>query len=189
MPELLNPEWEFWEPDAEIAEIMAVRVLAGFAGLASYRDVNHGFRFGCGNPNFCRFRLAPPKPEPDCKPLESRVCKGCGYSFMPNRRSRRYCSNRCYIRPGRARELLDCPCEACGVAFRPLCRSHRYCSRVCSNVGFRKREHDTGCPTCGCEVVRSGKGRSAAKIYCSRSCMRAAVNRRYHRIEGSNQRG
>ncbi len=193
MPEEFDPAWEYWEPNPEIAEVMARNGVAeGFDAVIDCREDGRGLRradgirFGRGNPDFARFHLAPECPTADR--LQPRVCPACRFEFVPDRSSRIYCSNRCYVRRGRERELPDAHnCERCAAPFRPTRRGHWFCSLKCHNdrqrddaaemrrfyqsappgpIGRPRVLDDIECPGCG-DLFRPV---ASDTVHCSHSC-------------------
>jgi predicted nucleic acid-binding Zn ribbon protein len=142
MPAAIDPAWEYWEPDPEVAEAMGAARLPGFAALgiedrrAERAGSLVGVRFGRGNPDACRFRLAPERPSCRAPSRCRRVpCPGCGAGFDQLRPDRAYCSRRCAAAvTTRARRVRPAAvaCPGCGAAVRPLFVGHRYCSRACA---------------------------------------------------------
>lgn len=142
MPLHIDPEWEYWEPDEEIAEILAESGACRhpFDLLSDnrlYKTGYLGLRYGNGNPDTCNFRLAPERVN-QRELVGKKECKKCGEVFYPDRFSRMYCSNECYPRPGKARVLADKSCAFCGETFRPKEASRRYCSLACVGKSQRK---------------------------------------------------
>lgn len=140
MSPAIEPAWEYWQPDPEVAEAMGPDRLDGFAALGVEdlrlrRDrLPGGFRFGRGDPDFARLRLAPPRPGRARELIPRKTCPTCGKTWQPDRSDRRYCSMACRKVPGRPRELPGArDCGTCGATFRPLWSAHRFCSRRCAN--------------------------------------------------------
>lgn len=172
MPEEFDPLWEYWQPDPEIAEVMGACVPDGFDGIVEFTDdcsgrsYVRGIRFGMGNPDFCRFRLAPAKPEREQTPRETRVCGYCGEAFRPRCGGSEFCSRGCY---GDARRLNPKLCPTCGDEFQPQHSSGVYCSRKCSPKCTRSLPDRTCAnPVCG-KLFRPKASRT---IYCSIRCVR-----------------
>lgn len=138
MPELFDPAWEYFEPDPEIAEALEVHQrfnlwdLVGDDRLAKYENL--GMRFGIGNPDHCRFKLARPRPERLnlSRLVYHRNCRTCGTLFLPDRESRWYCSQKCRPHPGKPKSLPEYACARCGVRFQPRTACRKFCSPECS---------------------------------------------------------
>jgi hypothetical protein len=168
MPELLDPDWEYFVPDPEIAEVMGCAAPEGFDGVIDWQEDRRGrghasgLRFGRGNPDYARFRLAPPKADrPTARP---RRCQWCEFSFYPRGSGSRFCSRECYAA---GRQLEPRHCLTCGSLFRPP-RSHsRYCSQRCSPSNQRSLP-DRECRSCG-KLFRPLADRT---VYCSIRCVR-----------------
>jgi hypothetical protein len=131
----ISEEWEYWMPDPEIAELIGGPA-AGFDGLGIEESrhglLDHGFRFGRGNPNFDRTRFAREPPPANRPAVVARVCPGCDRLFQPNRSDRRYCSNDCRPPLHRVRRLPETSaCVGCGAEFRPDRADRKYCTRAC----------------------------------------------------------
>jgi hypothetical protein len=149
MPEEFDPEWEYFEPDPEIAEVLVSHSRVSlaemvFGGVRPGEDQGaSGFRFGVGNPDAPRGKVAPLTSR-DVEQVYKAIqrdhihyhvrCEGCGGYFLPDKNSRKYCSNECYIRLGAARILEDIPCTTCGKVFRPRESGRKYCSVPCSQA-------------------------------------------------------
>ena len=137
MPEKLSEAWEYWEPNPEVAELFAMTgAISGFAVLGIELEdgyvENSGFRFGCGNPNSCFFRLAPERPTGEREPIKPKSCEGCERSFVPRRPDRVYCSSECY-HANSLHRLSPISCDFCGYVFHPRDRDSRFCSLGCVN--------------------------------------------------------
>lgn len=145
MPEEFDPAWEYRVDDPEIAEAMRLQVRLPTIALlpqcrsegSNLKDI--GFRFGRGNPDYPKLRLAPAKPErPPAKPkpkkqqkprrkANEQTCR-CGivYRAPPSRR-REFCSKRCAA----MRSKSSRPCEWCEVEFIPNRPKQRFCEVAC----------------------------------------------------------
>jgi len=189
--EQFDPAWEYWQPDPDIAEAMGCERLGTFADLGLeeeeqrgvwHKRENVGFRFGRGNPDWFFVKFAPAKRERvyETKPKPRYECQQCGAGFDGSRGRRVYCRE-CV--PDRGKPLIGArTCRGCSAEFYPIQRRYaKFCSPRCGGASVAKAYHAAGCPVCGAEVVRSGKGRSAAKVYCSRKCKGAAMNREYRK--------
>lgn len=200
MPETFDPTWEYWEPDPEVAEVLALAAslhsLDDFAllGQESLRleriglRCGFGFRFGRGNPNRPHLHLGRPKSEGRRESYCRFIpCVWCGNHFTERRPNcGGYCSCWC---AGQARGLdlrkrpLSLECRVCDRRFEPLYGGQTLCSRACAGLLGAEKSRvvrvGDGCPTCGLPVVKSGRGNSKAKVYCSRRCLKVAVNRAY----------
>jgi hypothetical protein len=153
----IDPAWEYWEPDPEIAEVLHHSQRLRLVDLMyDWRMQKHragGIRFGNGNPDGFGGKLAPKRLKPERESPRPAICKGCGRLFQPDRFSRKHCSSACYKQPGRDRVLPDVTCEACGVVFRPREAGQRFCNKSCfgksrprlpPTSGPSVREIDTG---------------------------------------------
>jgi hypothetical protein len=197
----IDPEWEYWVGDPEITEL-----LQSYAGSANRIDLladdrladrgaNLGIRFGKGNPDHCRFTLARPRPEryrDDWEPISPRACSGCGFTFQPDRRGRRYCSSAC-AKPeccfyGSERCLPDITCPICNVPFRPRTQESKFCSLACTSLSQKKEAilASDKCPACGKDIDPSASpNQRQEKKYCSPRCKRAFINRKWRERQRS----
>ena len=75
----------------------------------------------------------------DNRKLPDVRCSVCGTTFSPGRRSRIFCSSRCFgLRPDNPRTqrvLPDLVCPVCGTTFRPWNHKSKYCSSSCRSKG------------------------------------------------------
>lgn len=135
MPAHIDPAWEYWEPDPEIAFAMHNGEVTGLdlipkADLPSGRAVLDGFRRGT-DPRKDATRLGPERPSrPDRLPL--RRCLSCPMRFTPKDREHRYCSRACVPPSGPGRRLADRRCDHCGAEYRPTYDGQRACGRACA---------------------------------------------------------
>ena len=198
MPEAFDPAWEYWEPDPEIAELLAEesdcdadwrlfpdplerRLDRGavlglrFGSMRSMRAIDHPW-----------LRLARPRYAEPCESGCQRVeCQWCGREFLERRpQMGRCCSWRCgVLYRARQRRLRpdSATCRVCGNVFAPKRCEQVLCSRPCaSQLGASKvriPRVGCGCPVCG-QLVTPGT-RGMPKVYCSRRCKKVAINRRY----------
>lgn len=205
MPEEFDPAWEYWQPDPEIEWAMGAVQLGAFDDLGvenreenCLQDLGRRYRPGAFNPGFRYDRgdpdrvLIDPEPEPPVfhspvAPREVRLrCRRCDRPFTTtgcrNHEHRRVWCRECL--PGRGRPAVKpTVCVGCGCDFVPSQRRHfRYCSPSCGGRAETAEEyHRHGCPVCGAAVVPSGRGRSSAKLFCTRRCMGVARRRTYNR--------
>jgi hypothetical protein len=191
VPAYIDPSWEYFTPDPEVAEVLRTERV-DFADLMDsrlYKTRNQGLRFGRGNPDAFIGRIAPKRYEVERADLRHRPCKTCGEFFLPERTSRRYCSRDCSPSPGAPRLHLDRPCQVCNALFRPESAGTKYCSVRCTGVAqrgpnykprrasaspvCRPKRADRPCSTCGvqfhptCDTAR----------FCSRKCSDLARRR------------
>jgi hypothetical protein len=136
-----DPEWEYYNPDPEVNEIVYSRKVNDF-GVVFTRDkskkANHGFRFGNGNPNYCSFRMGREKKGYRTIQLEDKNCPKCSRLFTPSRRSQVACSKRCGC--GAPKVLPSTvSCKECCKEFRPIWSGNIYCSMSCAGKGIAKR--------------------------------------------------
>lgn len=131
MPLWIDPEWEYWTPDPECAATPIDRW--SFFDFRLFREQNLGFRFGVGDPDAFRPRLASPKPD---RIQRRRVCPVCQFTF-PARKRQECCSSRCAnvvrnrSRRKRAQTLV---CPICQKEFSPPRAESRFCSPHCGSV-------------------------------------------------------
>lgn len=144
MPEQFDPAWEYFEPDPEVAEVFAPEGsgfgVLGIEGRRIERDgALLGFRFGVGNPDSGRFRLARERRVREygsvCRVL---TCPQCGDQFLQDRPHRgTYCSHRCAnTASARKVERLGdgCPCCGAGVVAANKNREQKvFCSKACKD--------------------------------------------------------
>lgn len=139
---LITPQWEYWVPDAEVAEVLAamenrVRVSPEEFFWEDWRlsgrecRATHGYRLGTGDPNKTPYlKLRRPKPERAPLPEPARrACDWCGDVFTPDRRrpGQRHCSKKC------ARSHLSpLPCSGCGREFMPERSARKFCCVACA---------------------------------------------------------
>lgn len=182
MPEEFAPEWEYYTPDPEIEYLIACSALTrgDFAALDwSRTDApgqnarNHGFSFGCGNPNHYRSYLGPEKPIREAVHFPPRKCcrPECTIVFRPERAGHRHCSHVCGRRT--VAELLTLPprtCSKCLQAFRPRRRRQAVCSRKCS--GRPVTVQPVACERCD----RMFKPLRPSNRYCSVACIPRGQN-------------
>jgi len=153
MPEL-DPKWEYWTPDEEILELLNIETEKNFDSILNSRSSQEdfqGFRFGKGNPNRSKFRLAPEKSIP-YKELKQKLCQGCKELFKPKRNRDLFCSKECYNKNYNWKELNkrtlpDRNCLFCHKLFRPIARIQVYCCMNCSNKG-RTKIKEKNCLNC-----------------------------------------
>lgn len=183
MAEEFDPAWEYYEPDPEVAWAVACERLSSFGGFGLRDDDGSGdgigFVFGCGDPNFYRTRVAPPRYERQTADVPPRACGSCGFVFRPRESCGRYCSRECY---GVARRSGQYPvrrpparvsdCRHCGATFRPRSRRSRYCSRACHGAARALPALDVSCRQCG----GSFRTRDRGRVYCSRACFGASLS-------------
>lgn len=186
MPVEIDERWEYWEPDPEIAEVLAL------SGAVCRRDIESlgielrngqtltdvGFRRGSGDPDRITFRLAPERQRCRSERHEWRECVTCGVAFRADRSDRRYCSLAC--RPvGRRRSLPDVLCKQCQRTFRPWFAGQVFCSPEC--VGLSQRRQPItggGCRNCGGAIPPSeSRNRSVQRVFCAERCKRNWANR------------
>lgn len=191
MPEL-DPDWEYWTPDPEIAELMGESTTSdGFEGLGIeyFRNErlggNVGFRFGTGNPNNARFRLAPERyrevRESRCRDIK---CSVCGITFKQYRPDREFCSRVCanaVTAEERRERPQELACVRCGKLFDPARTDQVYCGRVCAAFvnGSDITSHSEGCRTCGGVVPPSTSRSGIPRVYCSPRCKKLFIHRRH----------
>lgn len=181
MPEL-DPAWEYWVPDEEIAEVLAERSRGGYCLITDRRlrkEDNEGLRFGQGNPDRFSFRLARERPEREARAPAWRYCKGCGHAFRPRRASHRYCHISCFPRRGRQRRVADRQCRQCGIVFRPREAARAYCSMACVAQSQVKATPVIagGCAWCGGPIPPSeSRNKAASRRFCKRSCKNLMAN-------------
>lgn len=191
VPLHIDPDWEYFEPDLEVAELLALSgATARFDGVGDDRLSKAqilGIRFGKGNPDHCRFRLAPERlvvRERDCRDAR-KTCLTCSFVFESDRASRSYCSRLCVPHLGKARVLRDVLCQHCSQSFRPREFGQKFCTRRCSAEARRAVfvRPPTGCENCGgCfPPSQSNNVASVTRRFCSRKCKLAAANRAYRR--------
>ena len=153
--EEMTEAWEYWHPDPTIAEILLHNVT--ISGLEAMFDIKRiartdgynrtGFRFFSATNRGDRFigRLAP---DPDKRRYRAptwepplTTCPTCRSRFFPTRPGRIHCSDKCYRRKGRARELKDriCLLSSCAKFFRPSVVTQKYCSQACAAKMHRDR--------------------------------------------------
>lgn len=204
MPEQFDPAWEYWEPNSQIVEAMGCGRLGSFDDLGvegeygesfwTYRKggSNFGFRIGRYNPDRL---LIDPEPLPFLigfdKPKvkeQRRSCGWCTRNFTVTRTRKSYCGV-CCPNTGGYPVISNRVCVNCGCSFKPKRRRHSgFCSRKCSNQYTKTKPiFDKGCPICGSEIKRSGKGRSFAKVYCSAKCQHRAILRRASKRKGGRK--
>jgi hypothetical protein len=191
MPEELDPAWEYWTPDPEIAEILAeASRLSGFALLgveeshAKKLAGNVGFYFGRGNPNYYRSREARERPEvvreSKCRDVS---CLGCGVAFRQSRPNLMCCSRECaheVAAETRRVRAAEWTCERCGKWFEPNRVGQVFCSPACGGLSASDAEpRESGCLVCGDPVPESTSRNGIPRVYCSVRCKRVFVNRRY----------
>lgn len=124
------------------------------------------------------------------------ICVQCGGSFVAERRSKRYCSERCR-RAWRAAHQVECP--GCGRCFTPARSTQVYCTPACRERAGRRARYARDR-----EAVRTyvragaGGGRSAVcpvcarvftparsnQVYCTPACRRARANTARTRAAG-----
>jgi hypothetical protein len=195
MPEL-DPEWEYWVPDEEVAEALGLYEPKGFEELMDHRLDKHsalGMRFGRGRPDKFIGKLAPEKfrfKEPAA--WQRHIpCAWCGVVFLPRKRGQVCCGTPCRmdkLHSGNC-TLAPIPCarEGCGFVFRPARARQAYCSPECAGrVGAQAcrivspHPVEGGCLHCGAAVPESGsRNRNDEKVYCSVRCGKAYRNKRY----------
>jgi hypothetical protein len=135
MPTELDPAWEYWTPDPEIAEAMGNETADGFDGLPVTRTDRRagrvevpGFRFGRGRTvDYFPFRFGRAKPD-RASGLPSRWCVHCRGLFEPRKRAQRYCSRDCRYTAG---AVAPVTCGTCFGVFKPSGRGRRFCSPRC----------------------------------------------------------
>lgn len=185
MPEDIDPRWEYWTADPEIAEAMGAAEVSGFDGLPwvddgrTGRAVAVGFRFGRGGASlsFTEFRLGRPKAErPDRRP--SKRCRQCSRLFCPLKPEQVYCSWSCYHEERVARLA---PCGWCGD--RVPQSGQRYCSLRCSGRACSVTRHGSPRHLDWDRIVtlyQSGLTLTAvaAAVGTNRAAVRTAVARR-----------
>ncbi len=166
MPEALDPAWEYWTPDPEIAEVMGIPVPSGFDGILTFSEDSRGqnrpsgMRFGRGDPDSGKFFLAPDRTASH----PSRPCDHCREFFEPARSNSRYCSPSCR---GLDRLASPRPCATCGTTFEPRFGRARYCSRHCVPRADQRVLPDIPCGGCGVMF----RPLSYRAKYCSRTCV------------------
>lgn len=186
MPLYIDPAWEYWQPDQEVAELLAESgacVGGGFAAIADRRlgkAGGLGFRFGKGKPDFFCGRLAPRKRAGEREALRHRECAACGDYFLPKRSCRPYCSRKCSPHVGAQRSLPDVTCALCGIVFRRAEAGRKYCSLACVGKSQHKQAPPSGCKGCGGHVPPSSSRNAGAvaRLFCSKKCKAAAANRK-----------
>lgn len=199
MPVEFDPDWEYWVGDPEITDLLDEADDADpMARLWDYRLVEHeslGLRFGRGNPDFFRGRLARPKRQSDRPDIPRINCKACRMGFQPTHRTKKYCSRKCrfvgYDGGWATRRENGTGPPAKGTATCPQCRSEfdrikwdqKCCSRQCDGLLKRQRTvvKTGGCRYCGEPVSPSRTGAGPKKVFCSRRCQKRHKSREYMR--------
>jgi hypothetical protein len=195
MPDI-DPEWEYWVPDEEVAEALGLYEPRGFEAVEDYRLDKCGalgLRFGRGSPDRFVGRLAPERPRHK-EPADwrrHRPCVWCGVAFLPDRPRQVCCGAPCRMNRlhdgNRTLEPVRCAREGCGLVFRPDKSGRVYCSPECAGrVGAQvcrivcEAPVEGGCLHCGAPVPEgTSHNRKDEKVYCTPRCGRAFRNKRY----------
>lgn len=93
---MIDPRWEYWEPDHEVAEIVYPsrlndRTIAGYLG-----HVDGGFRFGCGESQLASLTNRTRVLATD--PMRAKKCRACGRVFETRRVDQSECGRVCHNR-------------------------------------------------------------------------------------------
>jgi hypothetical protein len=140
MPLELDPHWEYWTPDPEIAEVMGTDRPDGFDGLPwakckrSRWSADIGFRFGVETRgvDYPHLRFGREKAtRPDRRP--DKRCRRCERLYTPDKDRQIYCSVRCRYD---AEGIRPRACAVCYAVFKPGARDGRYCSYTCMASGI-----------------------------------------------------
>lgn len=136
------------------------------------------------------------KKNPNYKNAGKKVCNCCGIEYHSYNKTRKYCSNQCYVKDQRERIIesalkganapktpkvklgFRCICKTCNVEFRSLisqgkryCENHKDDAKKNQGKGEKKKnplKHETKpCLFCKKEFTCY---KSAKKIYCSYQC-------------------
>lgn len=151
MPDDINEDWEYWEPDPEIMEATGGYTDRSMGSLIQRtkdgtQDGLAGFRIGNPNRN-CTHVAAekPPAVRGRPKTLADRVCPACEKAYSPKRETQTYCCAECAAR-GMSRALmrprLNITCPVCGTDFITRDARRQYCSRECRDKKCRKYDAD-----------------------------------------------
>lgn len=202
MPEEFDPSWEYFAPDrdpdfwGEEDEDDREITLFDPGYKDRHKEGNAGYSVR-RNPNYARLTLGDERPsrDPREKTFVTHECPVCSAEHTREAgRDRVCCSRGCFRKLVSLNKLLapkEVRCEGCRVRFvrntgaGANTVNQRFCTLECWNKCQRLPLYAEGCPVCGGRVVRSGKGRSKAKVYCSRPCMKKAVTRRYNYKKGA----
>lgn len=144
MPEQFDPAWEYWAPDPEIVEAMAVPKPSRFDGLAQtdeYLRIDQlGFRLGRAQPDHYMPAQAPYWEEPwedvAVDPAwRLRECRVCAEPFRVLSKGQFYCGRSCGATksPQCQRTLPDAVClnPLCKRTFRVRNDGQKYCCTAC----------------------------------------------------------
>lgn len=142
MPLEIDERWEYWEPDPDVAWVMArnwgrVSLMEMLRGGYEDNDCrNLGMRFGSGSWNSCHLHQGPPKKGrwEDMEPIQEQTCPTCERRFLPRKRGAVYCGVICVVRLGRSREApRQEACRECGGPMDADSADRIYCSRRCAS--------------------------------------------------------
>lgn len=164
MPEEFDPEWEYWEPDPEVAEVVYARRATGIQLFG--RDSPDGTPgFGvCDRRGYRRTWWREMRSIGGADAGHAR-CGHCREWFRRRTERSRYCSLACYHSRVTPPRVVVCPC---GTTFST--RGYRkYCSSGCRPlpVVCRRVLPDTiPCPRCG----GAFRPRNSRTKYCSHAC-------------------
>jgi hypothetical protein len=145
MPLFIDPAWEYFTPDSEVAEADLFPTSRNLFDDRLYKAGALGVRFGRGSPDHPRLHLARRLPFRHDAVLYHVPCLGCSAPFLPDRFDRSYCCRRCVPRPGRAPTRPVSVCACCSAPFRPRWDGHRYCSLSCASRSNRGHGKTAGC--------------------------------------------
>lgn len=190
MPLWIDPAWEYWQPDAEVAELLAEAGRLPNLAFLSVSDLRLGVR-GATAIRISRSPTPPTRLAPERRPERyeltqagyARRCLTCRVFFTPLCHTTRYCSLSCRPRgPGGKRRLPESlPCAHCGGPFRPEESGQTLCSRLCRNRAVAQgrckqaasvEERPGVCPECGVGIEPPTNRRGVVKRFCSPRCQK-----------------
>lgn len=182
--EQFDPEWEYFQADPEIEELVYSRPGRMFTRLPVDKDektgrmVLRGIRVG-HDPNWDH-TWQEPYPQVIAKSLPPVTCPTCRYTFNPTTPGRKFCSRRCsnqdYRVPPEKRPkktLTPKACSRCGILFQPETSRRRYCSRRCAWTNNGKNRLMISLPKVCRFCEKPFTTWKEVKVFCSERCGRA----------------
>lgn len=98
-----------------------------------------------------------------------KKCEQCGKEYSPNRKTQKFCSEKCQIRS----RYKPFNCIVCGKTFYSKHPNRKFCSNKCSATRIHKASKvELSCKNCGTNFTRN-KSRVRGKEvgnFCTRTC-------------------
>ena len=182
MPTELDPAWEYYVPDPEIAELMAgARVVFDVFVGRGEKERALGFAQVSRSDGYRSTWPLVALPYDRLK-FALKECAGCGYYFRPDRETQRYCNRTCRppADPDRARlrrrlRGVTHECPTCHVSYAPWVKRQVYCSVGCiPRRGVNRPQGSLICRWCLNPFPRPRYAHGNRKKFCGRGCLAAA---------------